>query len=295
VLSLDELRACGLSPDQVTHRLRKGWLHRVYSAVYAVGHPALSMQGRLLAAVKSIGKDAVLSHFSAAALWGFVEWDDRHPEVTVPRTGAESRSGIRVHRSSVLEPCDLTRHEGIPVTAPARTLVDLAAVVNHRLLRRAVRQAQSLRRVSVPGLVATIRRLGPRRGARNLNRILANGPAPTRTELEDVVLNLILDTGLAPPDVNKPLRLASGRVIPDFRWPKHRVVVEADGAAWHENRLAREDDAERQATLEVSGERVLRVTWTQAITRPAETIARIQAAGVPPIAGPTRAGRIPPE
>ena len=222
VLSLDELRTCGLSPDQVTHRLKKGWLHRVYPAVYAVGHPSLSMQGRLLAAVKSIGRGAVLSHFSAAALWGFVEWDDRHPEMTVPRTRAECRSGIRVHRTSVLDPCDVTRREGIPVTSAARTLVDLAAVVNYRLLRRAVRQAQSLRLVNVPQLVSTLRRLGARRGARNLNRILATGPAPTRTELEDMVFDLILDSGLTRPDVNKPLLLAGRRLIPDFRWPEQQ-------------------------------------------------------------------------
>jgi predicted transcriptional regulator of viral defense system len=178
VLSLDELRTCGLSPDQVTHRLRKGWLHRVYPAVYTVGHPGLSMQGRLLAAVKCIGQGAVLSHFSAAALWGFVDWDNRYPEVVIPRSGASSHNGIRVHRTSSLEPRDIARHEGIPVTAPARTLVDLAAVVNYRLLRRAVRQAQSLRRVNVPQLVSTLRRLGPRRGVRNLNTILATGPHP---------------------------------------------------------------------------------------------------------------------
>jgi len=281
VLSLDELRTCGLSPDQVTHRLKKGWLHRVYPAVYAVGHPSLSMQGRLLAAVKSIGRGAVLSHFSAAALWGFVEWDDRHPEVTVPRTRAECRSGIRVHRTSVLDPCDVTRREGIPVTSAARTLVDLAAVVNYRLLRRAVRQAQSLRLVNVPQLVSTLRRLGARRDARNLNRILATGPAPTRTELEDMVFDLILDSGLTRPDVNKPLLLAGRRLIPDFRWPEQQVVVEADGGAWHDNQIAREDDAERQALLEEHGERVLRVTWSQAITRSGETVARIRAAGVP--------------
>jgi hypothetical protein len=214
-------------------------------------------------------------------LWGFLKWDGRHPDVTIPRPGIKHRPGIRIHHSSVLERRDVTRHEGIPVTSPARTLLDLAGVVNHHLLRRAVRHAQSQRRVSVPQLAATVRRLGPRRGVANLNRILATGPAPTRSELEDVVLELILDGGLAPPDVNKPLLLAGRRMIPDFRWPEHQVVVEADGGAWHDNKLARDDDAERQALLEAHGERVLRVTWNQAITRPTRTIARIHAAGVP--------------
>jgi very-short-patch-repair endonuclease len=239
------------------------------------------MQGRFLAAVKTIGREAVLSHYSAAALWGFVDWDDRHPEVTVVRTAAPRRPGIRVHTTSMLEPRDTVRHQRLPVTSPARTLVDLAAVVNYPVLRRAVRQAQSLRRVAVPQLVATVRRLGRRRGVANLNRIIATGPAPTRSELEDVVLDLILGSGLPAPDVNRPLVIAGRRVIPDFRWPERHVVVEADGGAWHDNRIAREDDAERQALLEAHGEHVLRVTWNQAITKPTQTVLRIRTAVVP--------------
>ena len=70
-------------------------------------------------------------------------------------------------------------------------------------------------------------------------------------------------------------------MIPDFRWPDERLVVEADGAAWHDDRLAREDDAERQALLEASGERVVRVTWAQAVGRRAQTLERLRAAGAP--------------
>jgi very-short-patch-repair endonuclease len=83
------------------------------------------------------------------------------------------------------------------------------------------------------------------------------------------------------PGANKALRRSGRRVVPDFRWPEQHLVVEADGAAWHDNQLAREDDAERQALLEAHGERVLRVTWDQAIARPGQTLARIRAAGAP--------------
>ena len=115
---------------------------------------------------------------------------------------------------------------------------------------KVVRQAQSLGLVELPHLAETMRRLGPRRGSRSLSRIIATGPAPTRSELEDVVLDLMLDGGIAPPDVNLPLVLGGRRVVPDFRWPEQNLVVEADGAAWHDHRLAREDDAARQALLE---------------------------------------------
>ena len=94
--------------------------------------------------------------------------------------------------------------------------------------------------------------------ASRLRAILADGPAPTRSELEDVVLDLILRGGLPGPDVNVPLILGGRRVIPDFRWPDRQLVVEADGAAWHDDPLARDADAERQALLEAHGERVLR-------------------------------------
>jgi hypothetical protein len=159
--------------------------------------------------------------------------------------------------------------------------VDLAGALGYRPLRRAVRQAQSLRHVQLPQLTEALARLGPRRGSRNLRMILATGPAPTRSELEDVVLDLILGGGLEHPDVNVPLALAGRRVIPDFRWARQKLVVEADGATWHDDRLSREDDAERQALLEAHGERILRVTWEQAIARPRQTLARIRAAGAP--------------
>jgi very-short-patch-repair endonuclease len=181
----------------------------------------------------------------------------------------------------MLDRLDVARHEGIAVTSPARTLVDLAAFLDYRPLRRAVRQGLSLHRVNLGGLAETIGRLGSRRGVRNLARIVAQGPAPTRSELEDVVFDLIRRGGLELPNVNVPLVLAGRRVVPDFRWPDRHLVLEADGAAWHDHRLAREDDAERQALLEAHGERVLRVTWDQAIAQPQRTLERLRAGGAP--------------
>jgi very-short-patch-repair endonuclease len=281
VLSLAALRACGLSSHAITRRVRNGHLHRVHAQVYAVGHANPPIAGRFLAAVKACGPSAVLSHFSAAAHWGFVGWDERYPEVTVPGTSARIHAGLRVHRTAELASLDFTRHNGIPVTSPARTLLDLASTLDERPLRRAVRQAQALQRVNLRQIIEVLGRLGPRRGTGQLARIVATGPAPTRSELEDVVLELILRGGLAHPRVNVPLVLDGRCVVPDFRWPQQRLVVEADGAAWHDHRLAREDDRERQALLEAHGERVLRVTWDEAIARPRETLARLCAVGTP--------------
>jgi hypothetical protein len=117
---------------------------------------------------------------------------------------------------------------------------------------------------------------------KSIRRIIADGPVPTRSLLEDVVLDLIASAGLEPPDVNVPIVVGGRRVIPDFRWPGKRLVVEADGRRWHGDPLARADDADRQALLEANGERILRITWEQAVGRRSQTIARLKAAaGIP--------------
>src|SRR4051812_15963582 len=98
VLSLDELRVCGLSRNAVAVRVRNGRLHPMHRGVYAVGHARVPLEGCFLAAVKACAPGAVLSHFAAAAYYGFVRWDGRHPEVTVVGTSTRRHRGIRVHR-----------------------------------------------------------------------------------------------------------------------------------------------------------------------------------------------------
>jgi hypothetical protein len=102
--------------------------------------------------------------------------------------------------------------------------------------------------------------------------------APTRSDLEDLVLDVIIQGGLERPDVNKPL--PSG-YIPDFRWPEQRLILEADGAAWHDHPIARADDATRQAHLEARGERVVRVSWAEAMADPSRIVQRLRSAGAP--------------
>jgi hypothetical protein len=270
VLSLDELRACGLSKREVAVRAKAGRLHPIHRGVYGVGHPNLPLEGRFLAATKACGPHAVVSHFSAAVLWGIFTWEERLIEITAPTP--RRHPGLRTHRTANPLLNAAVVHRGIPVTTPTRTLKDLAITLPEPGLKRAVRQAQTLRLVNHHDLLT-----GPRR----LTRILAAAPAPTRSVLEDTVLDLILSGGLQHPDVNVPLHIGARTVIPDFRWPARHLIVEADGAAYHDHPLARDDDADRQALLEAHGERVLRVTWEQAISRPAQTLARLRAAGAP--------------
>ena len=95
VLSVDELRRCGLSYKAIEVRVRNGHLHLLYRGVYAAGHAKLTREGACLAAVKACGPTAVLSHYSAAALYRLVPWDDRYPEVTTTTT-KRRHEGIRI-------------------------------------------------------------------------------------------------------------------------------------------------------------------------------------------------------
>ena len=276
VFSLHELCAHGLSKYGVLRRERSGALVRVYRGVYVLGFLADAPEARAIAAVKAAGRGAVLSHRAAGWLWGFCEGDEPRPEITVPSPRAPRTPELVLHRAQ-LAPADLTRHRGVPITNAARTIVDLASVLPEGLLRQAVRRAQGHRRLSLPSLLRALERLGPRRGSATLRRIIATGPAPTRSALEDVVLDLLIAAGFEHPDVNKPLIVSGRRTVPDFRWPSERLILEADGAGWHDQVI----DAERQELLEAHGERVLRLSWNDAVRQPQATLARVAASGVP--------------
>ncbi len=215
--------------------------------------------------------------YSAGTLDGYLTWDDRFPEVLVLGSGGRSHQGIRVHRARDLDSRDVRRNLTIPRTTVARTLLDLADDMPDQALRRAVRQAQALKLTHVRQIADVLTRSNGRRGASRLAALIAEGPAPTRSELEDVVLDLIDGAGLLRPEINVRL----GRYYPDLRWPEQRLTVECDSVTWHDGKLAREDDAERQARLEACGERVLRITWRQALEQPHRTVERIVAAGAP--------------
>ncbi len=273
VVDIADLRRCGLDKHAVARRVRAGRLHPIHKRVFAVGHTNLPQQARILASVKACGPDAYASRSASGELSKqIVLLGDRRPDVLVLGATTRRHPEIRVHRTTRLDPRDVTRIQGIPATTVARTLVDLAADLTYEQLRRATREAQAQRLVALPQLVETLARLRPCRGAVNLARIVATGPAPTRSELEDVVLDLMLRGGLEHPDVNVPIHAGGRRIVPDFRWPEQRLVVEADGARFHDGEIAREDDVERQALLEAAGERVIRVRWEQAVCRESQTL-----------------------
>ena len=262
IVTLEDLRSCGLSQQAVSKRVAAGRLFRRFQGVYSVV-PNPPLEGCFLAAVLACGPGAVLSHFAAAALAGWVAWDFRAPEVTAPT--ARLHPGIRVHRSADVERVYV---KGIPCTPPARTLMDIAAGEPETRLRRAVNEALNQRLIKVAELVTS-----HRRGARKLRAILADA-APTRSENEDVVLAVLAAPGCRGRTSTQPYL----GYVPDFRWPEQRVILEADSRQFHDHLLARADDKARQAVLEAAGETVLRTNWREAVTRPHAVVARVRAA-----------------
>jgi len=210
-----------------------------------------------------------------------MKWREGDIDVTVPRGRFFEFDGIELHRSSFITREDCLIRDSILVTKPTWTLVALAAVITPEELRRAARQALADRITSLPSIVNVLDRVGPARGTRALREILAHGAVPTRTQLEDVVYDLIIAGGFVPPEVNEPMRLEGRLVIPDFRWPGQRLVIEADGSKWHDHPMALAEDAERQALLERHGETVLRVRWDEALLHGAAARRRFAAAGAP--------------
>lgn len=274
IVTTRQLAACGLDSDAITTRVRRGHLHPQFRGVYAVGHTALTTTASFLAAVLACGDGAVLSHQAAAAHLALRAWDDREPEVIVPRAGGRKIDGIRVHRSR-LDPNDVWTRDGIRVTCPARTILDLAATMGAKELRRMARQAQAEQRCNVRQLLDVLRRHPRHRGAARLRAVVADGPAPTRSDHEDLVLDLIDGAGIPRPQLNPRLRLDGRTILPDMLWPGERLAIECDSRRWHSDPLTVQDDADKQAILEAHGYRVLRITWQQAAGRPQQTLARL--------------------
>jgi hypothetical protein len=200
----------------------------------------------------------VVSYFAAAVLNGWLDWDDREVEVTAP--SRHRLPGIVVHQTRRIE---RTWLKGIPVSPRLRVIVDLARVEDDATVKRALRAARFSKRA--------LERLPA--------RIVDLGASPTRSPLEDRMLDLLVAAGLTLPEFNAPYRLRNRTVYPDLRWPDLRLIVEVDSHEWHDDPLAQIADARRQAELEAAGERVLRVTSEQ-IDEPELLLARLRAAGV---------------
>jgi len=275
LVTRSQLLHLGLTHDAIDDRLKSARLHAVHRGVYLLGHARPVPGAPELGAVLACGRGAVISHRSAAGLWRVLSKPDGLPEVTVPGRDCRRR-GICVHLVSAIDRRDVRKLGGIPITSPARTILDLAPLVRLRELEQAVAEAQARRLVRRSELLSLIARVGPRSGVKALRSLLdaEAAPALTRSEAEERLLALIRAAELPVPEANTRI---GGHEI-DFVWRDQRLVVEVDGFAFHSSRAAFERDRRRDAALAALGYRVIRVTWRQIVDRAATVVARIAGA-----------------
>jgi hypothetical protein len=264
VVARRQLLAAGLTREAVAHRIRVGRLYCLYRGVYAAGHRLLSPEARWMAAVLAAGPRAVLSHRSAAALWGIRRWWGNNVDVTIP-SSRRQRPGITGHVTNL--PADeVTSLAAIPLTTVPRTLLDLATVLDHRGVERAMNEAEVRRYTDSLSLAALLARYPRRRGTAAIRAILGAGgvgATRTRSELEERFLRLLTQWGLPRPELNVPIALRGVFVEVDCVWRRSRAIAELDGRAVHGTAAAFERDRARDRALNAAGWRVVRITWRQ--------------------------------
>ena len=246
VVTIAQLLACGLDRNAIKYRVRVGRLHLLHRGVYAVGHRPPSPLAAAIAAVLACGPEAVLSHRSAAALWKIVPRWHSPTEVTAPTK--RRLKGIHVHRS---QDVDATTHYGIRVTSPARTLVDLADVLNPKQLTRAMNEALVLRLVTANELATLLTRYPGRRTSQ-----LTPERGATRSPLEDNFVRFLKRHHLPLPELNQTI---AGHEV-DAVYRTQRLVIELDSRQFHGTTQAFEKDRDRDADLLNAGFSTLRVT-----------------------------------
>jgi hypothetical protein len=268
-----QLHRSGLSKGDIEERLEQGWLIRRHTGVFALGHVPRTRESRWLAGVLALGEGAVLAHSAAGAHWRMLA-GAAVTEVIVPTTaGHIRRDGIVVHRQRLPE-SHVTVHQGIPVTTPIRTLLDLASVLSFGALAKAFEQAQVLLHLPPAPLAAEVIARPRHRGNAKLRRILSGAvdPADVRSVLELRFLRMCASYGIPRPQVNVRI----GAWTPDFFWPEHGLVVETDGYEFHRTATARRRDATKDEFLRALGLTVLRLTWADVTERTAQTAARVR-------------------
>ena len=264
VVARRQLLELGVDRHAIRYRLLVGRLYVLHPGIYAVGHRAVSVAARDMAAVLACGPGALLSHRAAGSRWRLRPSARPGIDVTVPRRRGE-REGIELH-VGLVPPDERTMRDGIPVTTVPRTLLDLAAVLRPDQLERAIEQAELLRLTDPLSLPVVLQRYPGRRGTATLRRLLAGaqlGATVTRSTLEERFLAFVADIGLPRPEVNAWLRLDGEWIEVDCLWRAERVALELDGHRVHGTRAAFERDRSRDRLLHVEGWTPVRITWRQ--------------------------------
>jgi very-short-patch-repair endonuclease len=263
IISLAQLLGLGLSERAVHARVAAGRLHRIHQGVYAVGRPDVTIKGRWMAAVLACGEGALLSHQSAATLRELLNARAGRVHVTVPRRTTVARAGIRVHRSTCIEPQDRTEVDGIPCTSVPVTLLGIAATAPRNVLDSACNRAEMEGVLDMRAIEELLERRRSHPGARRLRAALevdGLGLDRTKSRLEERFLRLARETGLPTPAINAWMPIPGEEMQCDFVWHRERLVVEVDTWETHGTRRAFRNDRRRDRLLRAHGWDVMRVT-----------------------------------
>lgn len=274
VVSRAQMIRLGFEVGAIDRRLDAGRLRRLHRGVYLLGPVAPPLAAEM-AAILSCGRGSVLSHRSAAHLWNLLPHMPKPTMVEVTTSGRDpgTRPRIRIHRVRNLDPTETTITDRIPITTPARTLLDIAINLQSGDLEQALAAALRRRLTTRQQLHSLLARHRRQPGTLALRSLLQTDRRAnfTRSEAERRFLALIRHAELPPPEVN--VRLHGHEV--DFLWREQRLVVEVDGYAFHSDRPSFEHDHRRDADLVAHGYRVIRVTWRQIADAPMALAARV--------------------
>lgn len=260
VVARRQLLELGLGDEAIEHRLSNGRLHVVMRGVYAVGWPEMTRERRWMAAILACGKGAALSHRSAGALWGIAREREGRIDVSVRRRCEHRRNGVRARSRPSLPDKDVVLRGHIPVTTPARTLVDLAIELRPMALDRAVNEADKLDLIDPDGLRASLASFTGEPGIKRLRSVIDRHTF----RLSDSDLELLFRPIAAAAGLSTPLTKVwvNGFEV-DFFWPDIGLVVETDGLRYHRTAATQARDRLRDQTHTAAGLTTLRFTHRQ--------------------------------
>jgi very-short-patch-repair endonuclease len=276
IVARHELLDAGVTRHVIERRAKTGELHRRYRGVYVVGHLALAPRAEESAALLACGEGSLISGRSAAFLWSLLKERPAVIDVTLVGRRCRPKEGISQHYVGRIDARDVHRRDNLLLTAPARTLIDLAADAEDDELDAALSEGRALRLIDDGDIEAALARAGKRKGVARMWRLLGREAdlGYTRSKAERLMRRLMRDADLSQPRCN--VRLHDYTV--DFVWPDQRLVVEVDGYQFHGHRSAFERDRRKDQVLVAAGYRVVRVTWRQLLHESLRVVAVVAAA-----------------
>jgi very-short-patch-repair endonuclease len=272
--------AAGIGRGAIARRLESGRLHQTLTFVYRLAPEPPAHLGRSMAAALRLRGSALVAGVDSAEIWKYLDTTQtpaatRRVEVLLVARGFHQLPGIQIHRVPEIARQDMRWRLGIPVTSPARTLLDLAATFGDFELEAALAAAFRHKTVRPSQLADVIARNPHAKGVGRLNGLFAHADRPhdTRSGYERRLLALIRDADLPLPNTNAYV----GEHMVDMLWPDLKLVVEFDSWNFHGDRRSFETDRLRDQVLSTSDHHVMRVTARQVDVTPSALIARLAA------------------